>query len=349
MLNKKTVLSFLMLSALFVFTDRAFSQIMRQEQDGVTWKKTLRIQGLLSRMDPFNETTTLYSLTEAKTDSIKITKNQIQFELVASSFWESLKDSVLSGVKQKKLEVYLVKADEERAGITNKGTKVTSYDILINELFLAYQKAIDPANANRSSKALYVMEKGGNPGFQSDRLLVRNMKDKKQVISLLTLFQLEIILSVDETGFKIEPLSLLFGAARFNTEPFLEDGEDASEKTGYYNLFDDGLGIFVDLTAQSTYNFLVETGVTYSGEGNIIPFYDLITMFHYPYEFYSESNFVINNAVNSDELKRLLKNRYNETTFNYLYGQPPQWWESYGKSGFMNGIYNIDSTKIRSK
>lgn len=347
MLDKLLILVLISAFALSFNTNNANAQIMRQEQDGVTWKKTLRIQGLISRMDHFNETS-LYSLSETKTDSIKISKNQIQFELVASTFWESLKDSIINAIKNNKIDVYIPKNDPERDGIAIKGVKVTSYDILIDELYLAYEKIVDAPNANRNNKAWYVLEKGGTIGFQRDRNLVRNIKEKKQVLDLLGLFQLEMVFSVDETGFKIEPLSLLFGAGLMAVEPALNDGEDPAQVKGYYNIFKDGFGLFIDLTAENTYNFLVETGVQFSGEGTIIPFYDLLTMFHYPYEFYSESNFIIATAKDQEELKRLLINRYNETTFNYLYGQPPQWWESYGKSSFMNGVYNIDSTKIKN-
>lgn len=328
--------------ALILVCSSAFAQVMRPEQDGVMWKKTLRIQGLITRMDPFNETS-LYKLSETETDSIQVNKNAIQFEMVASRFWEALKDSIIAAVKRNALDVYLVKEDPQRPEIFVRGTKITSYNVLVDELYLGYQKAIDATN-QRNPRAVYILDRQ-RPDIIQERNVVRLIKTKEDVLQLLSLFQLEMILSVDETGFKIEPLSLLIGSAHFNNLPFLEPDQDFASLDGYFNQFKAGFGIFVDLTAQNTYNFLVETGVQYSGEGNVIPFFDLITMFHYPYQFYSESDFVIAGRNDQDEIKRLMMNRYNETTFYYLYGQPPQWWESYNKGTLMNGIFSIDSTK----
>ncbi|TNE72689.1 hypothetical protein EP331_06720 [bacterium] len=328
---------------MLVISISAFAQIERPDQDGVMWRKTLRVQGLITRMDPFNETS-LYKLSEKKTDSIKIDRNAIQFEMVASKFWEALKDSIIQAVKRNRLDVYLVKEDPLRPEIFIKGTKITSYNVLLDELFLGYQKAID-ASDQRNTKAVYILDKI-KPDVLQERTVTRStIKQKEDIIQLLTLFQLEMILSVDETGFKIEPLSLLIGSAHFNSLPIMEPEQDYAILDGYFNQFRAGFGIFVDLTAQNTYNFLVETGVQFSGEGNIIPFFDLITMFHYPYQFYSESDFVVAGRNDQDEIKRLMMNRYNETTFNYLYGQPPQWWESYNKGNLMNGIFKVDSTK----
>lgn len=323
------------------------AQVVRQETEGVMWRKTLRIQGLISRMDPFNETS-LYKYTELQVDSIRAQRSSIQFELVASKFWEALKDSIISGIKTNRVDVHLLKSDPKRPNIYFKGTKITSYNVLLNELYLGFQKAIDATDA-RNQKAIYVLDYE-RPEILPERIAVRNaIKTKEDVLKLLTLYQLEVVFSVDETGFKIEPLGLLFGSAHFSTAPIMEEGDDFAHLKDYYSMFQAGLGFYVDLTAPNTYSFLVETGVMYSGEGNIIPFYDLITMFHYPYEFFSESDFVIAGRNDQDEIKRLMMDRYNETTFNYLYGQPPQWWETYGKSQFMNGVFDVDSTKLRKK
>jgi len=347
MSDKKNEVSFffLILLLLVITISSSHAQVIRQEQEGVMWKKTLRIQGLISRMDPFNETS-LYGLSEVNVDSMKTQRSSIQFELVASKFWEALKDSIISGIKTNRVDVHLLKGDPQRPNIYFKGTKITSYNVLLNELYLGFQKAID-ATDTRNQKAVYVLEPLG-PQIMLERIAARNVvKSKEDVLKLLTLYQLEVIFSVDETGFKIEPMSLLLGSAHFSQIPIMEENQDFALLKDYYNLFDRGFGFFVDLTSPLTYSFLVETGVMYSGEGNIIPFYDLVTMFHYPYEYYSESDFVIAGRTDQDEIKRLMMDRYNETTFNNLYGQPPQWWEAYGKSQFMNGIFDIDTTKQR--
>jgi hypothetical protein len=120
---KSLLNTFFIAQALLLISSSAFAQIIRPDQDGVMWKKTLRVQGLISRMDPFNETS-LYKLSETKTDSIQVNKNAIQFEMVASKFWEALKDSIISAVKRNALDVYLVKEDPQRPEIFVRGTKI---------------------------------------------------------------------------------------------------------------------------------------------------------------------------------------------------------------------------------
>jgi hypothetical protein len=75
----------------------------------------------------------------------------------------------------------------------------------------------------------------------------------------------------------------------------------------------------------------------------------LVTQFHYPFTIYAESdNVIAENWALTDygyaELRKLIKNRYNELTYNFLYGQTPEWWKE-NKGDFTNGMYDLPEDK----
>ena len=308
---------------------------------GVNWQKTLRIRGVLDKFDPFNESN-LYKLSEVDTDSISVRSNYVQFELIASDFWIILRDSLQSAIRNNLVDAYTVRPGISKgaSAIFTKSTKVT-YNDLIDSLYTNLVNATDARNRLRQ---IYVLDIGP---FPQSRYIPGRLQTPEEVYQLLTLFELEVIISVDETGFKMQPQSILFGTSHWANPPDL-DAQSVID-TDFFDEFDEGVGFFLDLSDEKTFNYLVESGIQFSGEKNIIPFYDLITMFHYDYLVYSESNNVVAEGANSfnydlGQLRRTLLNRYHEITYTYLYGQPPQWWEQGKKGKYTNGMYEIADT-----
>lgn len=328
--------------------------------EGVNWKKTLRLRGLMGRFDPMNETN-LYSLNDAdKQQNLGIQKDYVQMELVASTFWMVLRDSLQEAIKAGMIDAYTLGRNPiiSQYNIRTKGTKVI-YEDLLDSLDLNYKKLmeqgvppdiINPSGITVDDRLLPL----------DDRFLIQPDADGRIVkdFSLLGSYELEITIEVDETGFKITPTRLIIGTAHMESgTPFPEEQWADFYFTGYDN---DGItlatppddwknsGFYLDLTEMNTIKYLVEHGVQYSGEKNIIPFYDLLTMFHYNYKIYSESNNVlaeIANQFNKYDLRELsstVLNRYNDLKFTYLYGQAPEWWEQGNKGALTNGIYEVE-------
>lgn len=328
--------------------------------EGVNWKKTLRLRGLMGRFDPMNETN-LYSLNDAeKQENLGIQKDYVQMELVSSTFWMVLRDSLQQAIKAGMVDAYTLGRNPiiSQYNIRTKGTKVI-YQDLLDSLDLNYKKLmeqgvppdiINPSGATADDRLLPL----------DDRFLIQPDANGRIVkdFSLLGSYELEITIEVDETGFKITPTALIIGTAHMESgTPFPEDQWMDFYFSGYDN---DGItaatppdawkstGFYLDLTEMKTIKFLVEHGVQYSGEMNIIPFYDLLTMFHYDYKIYSESNNVLAevanqfNKYNLRELSSTVLNRYNDLKFTYLYGQAPEWWEQGKKGALTNGMYEVE-------
>lgn len=339
----KVILIFLIVSISAFTNEYALGQ---EVNSGVGWTKTLRIRGVLEKMNPFNETK-IYSLGNTENTNISVDKKLIQIESIASGFWVALRDSLKSAIRNNDVDVYLARENPEKKLIFIKGIKINSYNILIDSLYANMAKIAQNATTR---EGIYTFDVG-NELTSVKRYFPRRLEKRERVFDLLNMFELELSISVDETGFRIQPKSLLFGSVHWNLPP-PRPATVTSEfvlNSGFFDRFKDGFGIYLDLTEEKTYKYLVENGIGFSGEGNIMPFFDLITMFHYDYMFYSESENVIDLSAETfkfdrDELRKNLLNRYNEMTFNYLYGQPPQWWDSYSKGAIMNGVYSIDST-----
>ncbi|MCA1746983.1 MAG: hypothetical protein LC655_04750, partial [Bacteroidales bacterium] len=79
-------------------------------------------------------------------------------------------------------------------------------------------------------------------------------------------------------------------------------------------------------------------------EYNILPFYDLITMFHYDFKIYSESNNVLADAADIGYelvgLENALQIKYNDLLLTNIYGQLPPWWIEQQRSNITDGIYD---------
>lgn len=334
---------------------KAEAQISQYAQ-GVNWQKTLRIRGLMEELDPFNETL-LYNLTGKASHEIEARANYVQFELVASNFWVSLRDSIEDAARNGRIDIHTVYAPgmgHRNRGLTRKGTRVT-YNDLLDTLSVNLMD-----NVYRADQDFRVIHIGGEriedlPGFidftlnRRDAPVIGGIQRVVQNLEIFTMFELEIVLHVDETGFEIYPQSLLFGNAIWNNQ---NEFDPENPLADFQDLFEQGMGMYIDLTDDRTQAFLVESGVQFSGENNTIPFFDLITLFHYDYKFYSESDNVIQwAAVDFDhdtrELETTLLNRYNDLTYTYLYGQPPSWWEDGGRGHFINGLFEISDDMRR--
>ncbi len=319
-----------------------------QFSQGVNWQKTIRVRGIMEDIDPFNETM-LFDLTQRGTNEIEARPEFIQFQLVASNFWMVLRDSLQSAASSGRIDVHTVRESTQRGerGIFNAGTRVT-YQDLLDTLSVALLDVFDPSDnftqIHRGGPRVYDDLSGFvqfelRPNAQTVNGIERLVQD----FSVFTMYELELVLHVDETGFVIIPRALLLGNAFWDSEQIINPDNLLD---GFYARFDAGLGLFIDLTDSRTIQFLVDSGVQFSGENNMIPFFDLITLFQYSYKFYSESNNVIaENAADfghdMEALEATLLNRYNDLTFTFLYGQPPSWWEDSGRGHFTNGLFEI--------
>lgn len=313
--------------------------------DGVNWEKTLRIRGIMQPFDPFNESN-LYKVTNDVEGSKSLTSNSenVQFEMVASNFWIGLRDSLQTAIQNDEVDVYTVREStiEGQDDIFVKGTKVT-YNDLLDSLSVNLVNDTDP---NDRINQMYNITLERN---RPQSALVRRYQSQQnrvfEDLSLISLYEVELKVSVDETGFQIKPLTVLFGTTHWSS-PATVNLENILETS--FDKFGKGIGFAIDLTSEKTLSYLVENGVQFSGERNIFPFYDLITLFHYDYMVYAESNNVLAQGFQKfgyelDDLRQTILNRYNDLTYTYLYGQPPQWWEEGKKGGFTNGMYQIDS------
>lgn len=349
------LLSAIILCSLHLFEPKQVQAQSRSFTEGVSWQKTLRVRGIMEEIDPFNETM-LFDLTQRGTNDVEARPEYIQFQLIASNFWMVLRDSLEVAAQQGRVDLYTLRESRARGerGIFNRGTRVT-YSDLLDTLSVNLARVFDP---NDRFTQVHI---GGPRGFSDlageiqfalrpNAPTINGIQRLIQDFSFFTMYELEIVLHVDETGFRIVPQALLFGNAFWDSEQVINPDNYLE---GFYALFNQGLGFYIDLTDERTVRFLVESGVRISGESNMIPFFDLITLFHYRYKFYSESNNVIaENAADfghdMNRLEETLLNRYNDLTFTFLYGQPPTWWEDSGRGHFINGLFEItDEMRVR--
>lgn len=353
----KQFLSFILfLSILLCASFDVHSQELGADVDGVNWKKTIRVRGLMSKFDPFNETN-LFKL-QSDGGQISAKSDYVQFENIAQNFWVVLRDTLQNAIRDDKVNAYTLGVGPSLLRVPR--VKVT-YQNLLDSLTLAFN-TFAPAN-DRQVAIFDPTDNTVKPFFLLRRILETQSKaaNKQLVNSLeyLSVYELELTLSVDETGFKIRPQAVIFGTAHW-AQMGLYDPEKplASFYTGY-DINDrnspKNIGFYVDLKEEKTIKFLIENGIQYSGETSVIPFYDLITLFHYPYKIYSESNNVIAQAklIFADkyanvDLEGILLNRYNDLTYSYLYGQAPQWWEQ-SKGAFTNGMYELDPKTLQQQ
>jgi len=320
--------------------------------------------------DYFSETN-MYNIKNAinQDENIGSDKELIHFENVASNFWIGLRDSLQLAIQNNEVDVYIVEESDtpDEEGIFVKSVKV-SYNDLLNDLSNNMAEIVNNYgesesryvyNLNTMSAMLY---KALEPSLRNTESNNENIPANQLVkdLGIISLYELELELIVSETGFRVKPKSILFSTAHwdaanmFNSPLFARsparasvpiDQIDPDDFSGFSGGFARGVGGFlIDLSEEKTLDYLVEHGIQISGENNIIPFYDLITLFHYDYKIYSESNKVLAQGASRlnyelQELEKTMLNRYNDMTYTYLYGQPPQWWENGKKGRFTNGLF----------
>jgi hypothetical protein len=330
-------------------TSVSYAQLSDLEQ-GTNWQKTLRLRGIMQKYDPFNDSQ-LYQVTTEDSQRLTSDARYVQFEMLASDFWSVMRDSLENAIRTDKVDAYTLRkiGGTEDAPIFGKGTKVT-YNDLLDTLSTNMQ------NMQAQGRFMYNFQitSPRNPGQgvaqPMDRVvrIMLNAQDGDARLvsdfSQFTLYELEVVIRVDETGFSMKPIKLflsttMWGSANELNRDNLMEGFTAGMD---YNK----VGFMIDLTEEKTLSYLVENGLQYTGEENIVPFYDLITLFHYDYKIYSESNNVVALGAQSfgyelDQLESTILNRYNDLTYSYLYGEPPRWWEEGSKGSFTNGMYQI--------
>jgi hypothetical protein len=379
-MNKALYIILFLLAGTFLVPASLLSQNEITEGDGVNWRKTLRIQGVFQPIDPYRESS-IYSLSDVKDlSNIEVSSEYILAEQVASKFWYVFRDSLLEGFRKNKLNVYLIEQNRVLdAAIYEKGLKVGSLPILRDSMYAQVtEKIIDVRNIrNTRDRFIYTLSKrqlspSGTGAVPAPGVYNEIRNDPSKVFNLFNLFELEMTISVDETGFKITPHQLIFSVMYWNNNPLIGYQGAGAQRFNFaledelYTHFEEGaspqnpgatvsvgiqsgVGFLIDFKESLTQKFLVENGIKLSGETNVVPYYSLVTQFHYPFTIYAESdNVIAENWALTDygyaELRKLIKNRYNELTYNFLYGQTPEWWKE-NKGDFTNGMYDLPEDK----
>jgi len=335
------------------------------DASGVKWQKDIRIRGLMNKFDPFYESK-IYKVKTAIGDrkSIPSDAQYLRMEYIASNFWSILRDSLSIAIKNGELPIYSVTESQipGQDGVYVKDQQIT-YDEISRMLSSNLKEKF---NENAGNNTRYTYNLNTNSALLYDALqnnlqnvaAERNSPYLVQNLNIITLYELRFDILYNETGFRIMPKAIYFttahwDAANMENSPLFATGSanvpvdqiDPEDFSGFSGGFSREIGGFmIDLTDDRTNAYLVQNGMEYSGNSNTIPFYDLITLFHYDYKIYAENNNVLAQSGSSDELEEQLLNRYNEIIFTYLYGQPPTWWKKGTSGHFTNGMFSIDST-----
>jgi hypothetical protein len=353
---KKFIPFILLVSA--VFATPAMAQRFTEDLDGVNWSKTLRVRGLITRFDPFNETSLYRIGADGKSSNIPARADLVQFEMIASGFWGVLRDSIEVAMRNGKVNIYTLgfPKNTTRTELRVKRTRVT-YEDMLDSLSQAFGSFVSP---NDRLVQIYDPAEGNVQGMARLVERLRSQTRGKRIITdlrYISVFELELAISVDETGFKIKPTGLIFGTAHWATEATFDPKNILNESmyTGYDTADlrnPKNIGFYLDLTEPKTMRWLIENGMQVSGERNIIPFYDLLTLFHYPYNIYAESNnvlavgaFAFKDKYTLGQLQKNLLDRYNDMMYQYLYGQAPEWWDQGKRGAFTNGMFELDTLR----
>lgn len=347
MIKRFNITLFVLCAGLLLFAteQKSYAQLTQVEQ-GTNWQKTLRIRGIINRFDPFNESK-LYQVTTSDDQQISSEENYVQFEMLASDFWIVLRDSLQNAIQNNEVDVYTVRnmtpnLGDESIGVFGKGTKVT-YSDLLDTLSVNLQ------NMDTEGRFMYDISNTGQP-LPQDRVVSNMARQGNKLVdnfSALSMFEVEVTLRVDETGFSMKPESILMGTTHWTRVELNMDNLMEGFLSGIEL---NKVGFIIDLQDEKTLQYLVENGIQFSGEQNLVPFYDLISLFHYEYKVYAESNNVVAVALNKfpdkypnlEDLEQTLLNRYNDLTYQHLYGEPPRWWKEGEKGAFTNGMFDVD-------
>jgi len=325
---------------MIVMAETGFAQLAN-EKSGANWQETIRIRGVMSSFDPFNESNN-YRMTDQPTETISAQRDNIQLAMVGSDFWSVFRDSLENVIRRGEIEAYTLedqrpRAPEEQTTVYGKGEQI-GYEDLLDQL------SQNLTNIDHEGKLIYDL--GMGQAVQEQSTIRRLSTAQGRLVNdfeLLTMYEVKLHVNVNETGFNLQPLAIIFGTTHWASE---NDYNEDDLLSGFISGVElNQVGFYLDLTEENTLNYLMHNGLAVSGEQNIMPFYDLITMFHYDYKVFAESgNVLAQGALDFDysleQLEQRILNRYNDLTFRKLYGQPPQWWSRGEKGGFSNGMFD---------
>jgi len=337
----KTGLAILIASFIFLATAPLQAQFT-PVSDGVNWQRTVRIMNVIEPFDLFNEIVNRDVINPSEIDG-SVGRDNIHFSNVTTNFWEVLRDSINESIKANDINIYSLKPSEIR-GQENIYVKDQQIDGSTLDQHLSAQ--FDQVVASRFSGAAAQSAPFYFSNFQNGISRVSQRPPNFSDLIDVNMFQLELIFYHDETGFGIKPTKLIFVPAIFNTAADFEEDRPVE-------IFPYQFAFMIDLTEEQSLNILHEKGIQYSGERNIMSFYDLISLFHFDYFYYSVSNQDLfsatqrfNDRYELDQLRESTMNYFNELIFNFTYGQIPSWWIENGKGPLTNGIFEMSEDYI---
>jgi len=317
------------LAALLIFaipTQAQFTPV----SDGVNWQRTVRVMNVIEPFDLFNE----FMNTDADVETPS--RENVHYSSITSNFWEVLRDSVNEAIKADDINIYSLRPSEIR-GQENIYVKNERIEGATLSQYLSAR--FDEVVASRFSGAAAQSAPFYFSNFQNGIARVSQRPPNFDDLIDINMFQLELIFYHDETGFGIKPTKLIFVPALFNSAADFDENRPVE-------IFPYQFAFMIDLTEEESVNILNEKGIQYSGEQNIMSFYDLISLFHFDYFYYSVSNQDLFSATQRfdgryelDELRSSTMNYFNELIFNFTYGQVPSWWIDGGKGSLTSGIF----------
>ncbi|MFU8861424.1 MAG: hypothetical protein ACNA8K_13485 [Cyclonatronaceae bacterium] len=306
--------------------------------DGINWQKTLRIRGVMKPFDPHRQSLEL-SVASGLNNRPGTTTDLTPYRHVTRNFWIALRDSMENAVRSGAVQAFTVE----------RSTNARMENIFVKGTLLGYEELLGRmsrgmAESTRADDRITQMYDltSGRLRAQSD--LVREAEARGEAFfgdfRRLSMFELELIMYIDERGFHLKPMNLLLGTAHWDNPGFYDEDDLLA---GFRDEFGNGVGFAIDLTDPNTVAYLSRSGIQVSGEYNILPFYDLITMFHYDFKIYSESNNVLADAADIGYelvgLENALQIKYNDLLLTNIYGQLPPWWIENQRSNITDGIY----------
>jgi len=329
--------------------------------DGVNWQRTIRVMNVFPPFDPYNELM-LYEKLGINPDELKISRDFVHEANVAGTFWTVLRDSLNEAIKSDAINVYNLRPSTIRGQdfIYVKDEQIPN-DQLFDFLTNSYEGIIvgnNPTHTGAVISALDTYVYSEDRGIQSANDNIQNYEDLQDI----NLFQLEAIIYVDETGFGIKPTKLIMAPALFQNPnvayPFRIDEFQDDPSAALIDQFPVEIAFMVDLTEEESIDFLTQTGLRFSGEFNVMSFYDLLTMFHFDYFYYSVSNIALRGVDDGpfldlgydiDELRLSTMNNFNDIKFTQIYGEVPQWWLDNNRGGLTNGLFEVNEDALRER
>ncbi|MCH8567774.1 MAG: hypothetical protein LAT67_05905 [Balneolales bacterium] len=295
----------------------------------------------ITPFDSFNEMALFDRLADNVSQELKVSREFVHYANITNNFWEVLRDSINEQIKDGNINVYSLRPSEIRG----------QEDIYIKDEQIPHEELTQflTNNFQRYVQNTFTGVAAQNAPFffseaQANLARISQAQPNFENLIDIDLFQIELIIFNDETGFGIKPTKLIFSTALYNTQFDYEINE-------FVEQFEPQLGFLIDLTEQQSVQMLSEMGIQFSGEYNMMSFYDLITLFHYDFRYFSVSNQGLRSNVTRfidryeiESLRESTKNYFNDLIFTFIYGQVPNWWSDNGRGGITNGLFEISET-----